>query len=322
MSRRNQNVIKTYWELKAILKHTPLTVNTIINYIYNWYRSASLEKLQKHSTPIQTEALERKYYTTLAAIKLITSKFNEILEKRLKQLVFDLIKTINTEFGMYKKKAKFVGLDEVRFIVHKLWTFVPNGRGFSEHSATLRKQAAVHYLLAMLSGGRWKDVSEIHWSDVKITKMDNDTFVQIFMRRSKNNEKNETPQCMTFRAQPHLPLTSCPLQLLQALHQLQCNPTKGKIFNQVSGRSTLRAVQKMCLLHNTTRPTGHSARVSTAVTLFDMGMPFKDIRLFMNWKTDKMIDYYTNIRSQLSSTAPAARLADVEAVRKIQKRLR
>ena len=222
---------------------------------------------------------------------------------------------------MYKKKAKFVGLDEVRFIVNKLWIFVPNGRGFSQHSVTIRKQAAVHYLLAMLSGGRWQDVSEIHWSDVKVTKMDNDTFIQLFMRRSKNNEKNETPQCMTFKAQPHLPLTSCPLQLLQALHILQNRPNAGKIFSAVSARSTLRAVQKMCVKFNTTRPTGHSARVSTAVTLFDMGMPFKDIRLFMNWKTDRMIDYYTNIRSQLSNTAPAARLADTTAVRKIQKRL-
>ena len=56
-------------------------------------------------------------------------------------------------------------------------------------------------------------------------------------------------------------------------------------------------------------------------TLVDMGYSNAEIRVFMNWKTDHMVDYYTNTRRQMSSTAPAAAWKDKEKIAKIQKSL-
>ena len=56
-------------------------------------------------------------------------------------------------------------------------------------------------------------------------------------------------------------------------------------------------------------------------TLVDMGYSNAEIRVFMNWKTDRMVDYYTNTRRQMSATAPATAWRDDKRVADSQKAL-
>lgn len=62
-------------------------------------------------------------------------------------------------------------------------------------------------------------------------------------------------------------------------------------------------------------------RVSMCTTLSDVGCTNREIRIFMNWKTDKMVDYYTNTRRQMSTTAPAALWKDQEKIKNTQRYL-
>ena len=58
-----------------------------------------------------------------------------------------------------------------------------------------------------------------------------------------------------------------------------------------------------------------------ATTLSDAGCTNREIRIFMNWKTDQMVDYYTNTRRQMSTTAPANIWKDQAKIKATQRYL-
>ena len=301
------------------MRKEPLTVNLLITYVYDWYLETSLKKLQRSNLPVMTTTIEKKFFHIVQAVRIISTKFNKILEMRLKQLVFDLIRTVNTEFLMHKKQAPFISLKSAKIIAKKLWTFVPNGRGFSARSKILRQESAVHLLLSVSAGGRWGDVANLDWSDIKHFTKSNGDYYQIMIRRSKNNAKNDVPQCYSFHRNPLVPLTDCPIRLLEALANTQNRPKTGKIFTTTS-RSRLTITQKVCE-QNGIKFTGHSGRVSMAVTLRALGYSKDMVRTFMNWKTDVMSDYYVNIRAQMTKNAPATIISQSDKILKIQEDL-
>ena len=229
-------------------------------YIYNWYRASSLRKLKKKSTPVMTEHIETKFHQVKHAVRLITTKFSSVMEMRLKQLVDDLIRTINTSFPMHKSKAPFITQEAAQIVAKHLWSFDRKGRGFGQHSKVIRKAAAVHLLLSVFAGGRWGDVNMLHWSDVSVTKLSHGEYMHIRLRRSKNNEKNEQPQGFTYCKVTNGPPTNCAVRILEEFRKIQGNPTKGLIFNGFGKKSLLRAVREMCTHLKMPVPTGHSGK--------------------------------------------------------------
>ena len=301
------------------MRTKPLNINLLINYIYDWYRQVSLIKLKRNNIPVVTTTIEKKYCHVVTAVKMITTKFNKTLELRLKQLVFDLIKTVNTEFHMRKRQAPFLSLKNARLVTKKLWTFVPKGRGFGDHSRKLRQEAALHLLISVIAGGRWNDIGNLRWEDVEKFEQKHGSFIRIMIRRSKNNLCNEQPQCVTLKYNSSLAVTSCPVQLLKAVYRNNNRIGQGKIFTTTS-RARLKVTQDMCKSMNI-KFTGHSGRVSMAVTLRASGFGKDEVRSYMNWKSDTMPDYYSNIRGQLAESAPANLIGDNEKITKIQETL-
>ena len=207
-----------------------------------------------------TEHIETKFFQVKHAVKLITTKFDSIMELRLKQLVDDLIRTINVSFPMHKSKAPFITQKTAKLVAKELWSFDRKGRGYGQHSKDIRKAAAVHLLLSVFAGGRWGDVEALHWSDISWTKLPHGEFMHIKLRRSKNNEKNEQPQGFTYCKVTDGPATDCAVRLLEEFRKLQGNPTKGLIFQNFGKKSLLKAVRKMCMDLKVQVPTGHSGK--------------------------------------------------------------
>ena len=58
-----------------------------------------------------------------------------------------------------------------------------------------------------------------------------------------------------------------------------------------------------------------------AVTLRALGFDKAAIRSYMNWKSDTMPDYYSNIRDQMTTTAPAITISKNENIESIQETL-
>lgn len=301
------------------MRKQPLTINLLINYIYDWYLETSVKKLKRSNIPVVTSTLEKKYYHTLAAVKMISTKFNKMMELRLKQLVFDLIRTINKEFHMKKRQAPFVSLEKFHTLTKELWTFVPKGKGFREYSKSLRQEAALHVLISAIAGGRWEDIGELRWEDIEHFRQPHGRYIKIMIRRSKNNLCNEQPQCVVLKYEPKLALTSCPVKLLKAMANQKPKPLKGRIFTSTS-RSRLNVTKKMCDKHNIPFQ-GHSGRVSMAVSLRAYGFSKDQIRSYMNWKSDRMPDYYSNIRTMMAEDAPANIISNSEKLKLIQKTL-
>ena len=171
------------------MRKEPLTVTLLINYLYDWYKETSIKKMRTSEIPVVTATIIKKYFSIIAAVKLITSQFTRLFELRLRQLVFDLVKTVNEEFHMKKNQAPFISLRSARKVTKYLWTVVPKGRGFSKHSRALRQEAALHLLLSAVVGGRWTDVGALHWDDMTRYQQSHGTYIRIMIRRSKNNQQ-------------------------------------------------------------------------------------------------------------------------------------
>ena len=139
------------------------------------------------------------------------------------------------------------------------------------------------------------------------------------IRRSKNNLCNEQPQCVMLKYNASAVLTSCPVQLLRAIARSKSKPLTGKIF-EFTNRARLRVTKSMCdKLHIPFQ--GHSGRVSMAVSLRAYGFSKDQVRTYMNWKTDKMPDYYSNIRAMMAENAPANIISSCPKLKNIQETL-
>ena len=128
---------------------------------------------------------------------------------------------------------------------------------------------------------------------------------------------NSTPQCITLKHQANDSL-ECPVNLLEAFRRFNNQPTHGRIFQDISGQALLRVAQVKATELNLPRPTGHSGRISAAVTCSDLDIGMRRTNNFLGWKSDKMYSYYTNVKDQVSSNAPASLFADKDSIDKLQ----
>ena len=245
--------------------------------------------------------------------------FTSELELQLNHLVNKLIIKINRHFHMQKSKVPEIQIQDMTKLSLALWNANPTGKGFSNHSRWLRKAGAVVTLLSAYTGARWGDIVNLYWEDMHYHVQPHGKFIQIFIRISKNNMLNEQPQCLTIREQEEKTL-ECPYTLLQAYKAYQGHPSSGRMF-PTTGSSILTVVQVMAVERNLPRPTGHSGRISTAITCSDLNIGIRRTNNFLGWKSEKMYGYYTNIRDQLSENAPASQFAKKEKISKLQLKL-
>ena len=243
--------------------------------------------------------------------------FSSELELQLNHLVNKLITSINRRYHMVKSKAPEISIENFSKLSLALWSANPSGRGFSQKSKWLRKAAALANLLSAYGAARWGDIAKLHWEDIHVSNKPHGKYVQIYIRISKNNMLNSTPQCITIKE--HIEKTlDCPVTLLEAFREYNHQPTQGRIFQGCSGPALLRIAQSMADEMNLPRPTGHSGRISAAVTCSDLNIGMRRTNNFLGWKSDKMYGYYTNIRDQVSNNAPASLLADKNSISKLQ----
>ena len=245
--------------------------------------------------------------------------FTSELELQLNHLVNKLITKINREYHMEKSKAPEVQIQDMTKLALALWNANPVGRGYSQKSRWLRKAGAVVTIISAYAGARWGDIANLQWEDVRYSVQPHGKFVQIYIRISKNNMLNEQPQCITLKEQDDKTL-ECPVTLLEAYRAYQGNPTSGPMF-PAKGSAILNAVQVTAVQANLPRPTGHTGRISSAITCSDLNIGLRRTNNFLGWKSDKMYSYYTNIRDQLSENAPASLFAQKEEIAKIQLKL-
>ena len=265
-----------------------------------------------------TSSLRRRADITIRIMKKFPA-FTSELELQLNHLVNKLISKINREYHMEKSKAPEIQIQDMTKLALALWRANPVGRGYSDHSRWLRKAGAVVTLISAYSGARWGDIVRLHWEDVRHFVQPHGRFIQIFIRISKNNMLNEQPQCITLKEQTDKTL-ECPVTMLEEFRKLQGHPTTGKIF-PATGSSILTVVQTMAKNQNLPRPTGHTGRISSAITCSDLNIGLRRTNNFLGWKSEKMYSYYTNIRDQLSENAPASLFSNKEEISKLQLKL-
>ena len=265
-----------------------------------------------------TSSLRRRADITIRIMKKFPA-FTPELELQLNHLVNRLIIKINRQYHMEKSKAPEIQIQDMTKLALALWSANPIGRGFSNKSRWLRKAGAVVTLISAYSGARWGDIVNLFWEDVRYITQPHGRFIQIFIRISKNNMLNEQPQCVTLKEQTEKTL-ECPYTLFEAFKSLQGNPKTGRIF-PATGASILKVVQIMALDKNLPRPTGHTGRISSAITCSDLDIGLRRTNNFLGWKSEKMYGYYTNIRDQLSENAPASLFSNKEEISKLQLKL-
>ena len=156
--------------------------------------------------------------------------------------------------------------------------------------------------------------------------------MQAPLRLSKNNLCNDLPQSLTWSTNTTDCTENCPYTALERWWKWCGKPKKGFIFAQgngevLTGNQTLYQVQtkaKELGVPNSKIPRKHSARVTTVLTLEQMKVSKRRIMRNMNWRSDKMINYYLNRRDMLSKDAPPMLLANMssQSLNKIQKSLR
>ena len=301
-----------------------VTVLFLFRTILQWYLSKSATKFQRAHIPIITKSLRRRLIITIKAVQTLTNEFPYILLKQLEHRVLRLIQRINHQFNFKPKQAPIIQSDDAFRIAHLLWNDETRTRGTTDSSILNRKKAATVTVLATLSGSRWIDLHRIHWEDIKIEKQAYATFLFIPLRMSKNNLCNEVPQRLFWGRTASTDPSRDPIKWLQRYWRYRGCPTRGFIFapdnsdipDTTWGSHTIAQVQRAARLLNFSEdnlPTRHSFRVTMAITLYNLGVDPKRINRFMNWKTDRMQEYYVNTRDAQAIDAPAHRLALLSA---------
>ena len=277
-------------------------------------------KLQKSCVPIITRSLRRRLYVTVKAVQTLTSDFPYLLLKQLEFRVLRLIQRINNQFDFTPKQAPIVTSSEAFLIANQLWNDNSRTRGTRSTSIPNRKKAATVTVLATLSGSRWIDLHRIHWEDIVIEKSNLSKFMFIKLRQSKNNLCNEVPQRLVWASTVDTVLDRDPIMWLQRYWKYCGCPKKGFVFgppdsnvpDQTWGTPTILQVRRSARLLGFPEeklPTRHSFRVTTAITLYNLGVESSRINRFLNWKTNRMQEHYINTRDSKAVGAPAHKLA-------------
>ena len=265
-----------------------------------------------------TTSLKRRTKLTIKVMKSL-SEFPLILQKRLENAIDKVIQNINLHFNMKTKQASFISMPNAVKIAHELWNESAPRRRRGEAT---RKKAATALVMAAFTGGRWIDIHRLQWQDLKKSRTSTMLFITAEMRLSKNNQCNEVPQRLVWARPLNETSTDNPITWINRLWIFQGKPRSGFIFRPVNpntkmerwGDATIEQVQLMAERLNiptSDLPSKHSARVTMAVTLFNMGVKSHRINRFMNWKTSQMQERYINTRDSQLPGAPAHRLASI-----------
>ena len=247
------------------------------------------------------------------------SDFPLLLQKRLENTIDKVIRELNLHFNLKTKQASFISTPAALQVAHGLWNEAAPRRRRGEST---RKKAATALVMAAFTGGRWIDIHRLQWQDLKKSRTSTMLFITAEMRLSKNNQCNEVPQRMVWARPLNDKSTENPITWIHRLWVYQGKPKSGFIFKPQNprtkverwGDATIEQVQQMAEKLNiptTELPSKHSARVTMAVTLFNMGVESQRINRFMNWKTSRMQERYINTRDSQLPGAPAHRLASI-----------
>ena len=280
-----------------------------------------------------TNSLRRRMKLTIQALKSIAD-VPLVLEKRLENAIDNVIHKINMEFNLKTKQAPFITTIRALQIANALWDDESRGPGISDFTIRTRKRAALALILAAYSGGRWIDIHRLKWEDLQKSKTSTMTFIMAEMRMSKNNLCNEVPQRLVWARTKYTDSPDNPISWLKKYWVREGKPRKGFIFDPKQGQTQIKNWGNATILHvqrqakrlnipKSEIPTKHSARVTMAVTLFNMGTNENRINRFLNWKTPRMQERYINTRDSQLSGAPAHRLAvtSANALQHVQKHL-
>ena len=279
-----------------------------------------------------TNALKKRTKLTIKALKTLT-EVPLVMEKRLENVIDDVIHRINMEFNLKTKQAPFITTIRALEIANALWNDNQVRRGRGLRAIRTGKRAATALVMAAYSGGRWIDIHRLKWEDLRTTKTPSQTFLIAEMRMSKNNTCNEVPQRLSWARSHETDSPDNPINWLLKFWEYEEKPRKGFIFKpdidtpiEKWGDATIKQVRNMAgrlRIPKPELPTKHSTRVTMAVTLFNMGVKKNRINRFMNWKTSQMQERYINTRDAQLSGAPAHRLATIstESLQTVQKYL-
>ena len=290
----------------------------------SWYFKKSKIKLKRCSIPIMTQSLRRRLLVTQKALQTLMTDPPYILIKRLEQRIARVIYQINFKFNLQTKQAPLLPTNDAVKIANHLWNDESRTRGTRPQTIRLRKTAATVLMLASLSGSRWVDLHRLHWEDIRFEQIGPHRAMRIALRMSKNNLCNEVPQRLFWMASSSTPHDRNPILWLRRFWVWDNKPKKGLIFNlnqnsntsEALGRSTILQVQRAAKLLEFPAdkiPTKHSARVTMAVTLYNLGVESSRINRFLNWKTGRMQEHYINTRDSLAIGAPAHRLSELSS---------
>ena len=328
----SKHLIEIELTIKDILLiPSPLTVDKMVSYLLQWYEQKSLRKLQRAKIPIITESLLKKTKIVIKVLKMLTSDFDETIGIRILQRIRKVIIMINESCNMEKHQAPIVSWEMAKRIADKLWNDTSVSRGSSIKSIRKRKAAATALLLTNSSGSRWQDLHRVRWEDLSFSCQNNKKIVQAKLRLSKNNLCNDFPQSLTWAARADNSASDCPWEIFKRWWVWCKKPKRGPIFQYrdgkpIQGDSTIYFVRRQASklgFSNHELPGRHSGRVTHVLTLEQMNVSKRRIMRGMNWRSDKMINYYMNRRDMTSDKAPATLLARMPPakLKKIQKDL-
>lgn len=262
---------------------------------------------------------------------MLTSEFDETIEIRILQRIKKVIIMINETCLMQKKQAPILDWNTAKLIAHRLWNDTTISQGASIKAIRKRKAAATALLLTNACGSRWQDLHRVRWEDLIFTCQNNKKIVQASLRLTKNNLCNDFPQSLTWTARDDGHLEDCPWEIFKRWWTWCKKPSRGLIFRErdgkpISGGTTIYYVRKQAEelgLPNHKLPGKHSGRVTQVLTLEQMNVSKRRIMRSMNWRSDKMINYYMNRRDMRSDNAPATLRAKMTPAQlaKIQKDL-
>ena len=269
-----------------------------------------------------TNALKKRTRLTIKALKTLTD-VPFIMERRLDNVIDTVIHRINMEFNLKTKQAPFITTVRALQIAHNLWNDDIVRRGRGPRAIRTGRRAATALVLAAYSGGRWIDLHRLKWEDLRKTKTPTQTFLIAEMRMSKNNTCNEVPQRLSWARSHETDSPDNPINWLLKYWEYEGKPRTGFIFKpdietaiEKWGDATIKQVRnaaKRLNIPESEIPSKHSARVTMAVTLFNMGVKKSRINRFMNWKTSQMQERYINTRDSQLPGAPAHRLSTISS---------
>ena len=143
-----------------------MSVSKLTIFLFNWYLTASLRKLEKSPLPIKPGTLNRKLQIVIKIMKKHFSNFKDTHEMRLRQHVREFTVKLHAKFCLKTKQAPPLSWVKARALALALWTTTLTQTQTRTNSQLLRKAAALALMLGTATGARWADLHRLKWEDI------------------------------------------------------------------------------------------------------------------------------------------------------------